>query len=201
MIPHSPMIDWLPWPDLRDLAIQFQEQIDLDALFRMAIHNVVAHRRTSRGGSLLSSLNKVDAHRDDAGHGTSTGKDYSTTSTEDNTSFRIWELVCLEKANGTEPLADPQLDKKAVVRSPGVRAVLRAYDLEYDDFATQKLDDDFFATFPSLYCESAASNWKVRSLDSLPARHDVGRPTDLTRDAVLKLKHRLESHVGTELLL
>ena len=175
--PHSPMIDWLPWPDVRDLAIKFQDQIDLDALFRAAIHNVVAHRKEAIANSPTSisgsQMSVADAH-------------------DDNTSFRVWDLICLEKSNGTDPLADPSLKKRAILRSPGVKAVLRAYDLEYDQFDTQKLDDRFFEIFPCLYCNSAASSWKVQSPDHV-SLVDVGTPSALSEPALLRLKSRVTS--------
>ncbi|OAP58024.1 hypothetical protein AYL99_07114 [Fonsecaea erecta] len=238
-VPHSPMIDWMPWPDVRDMAIKYQDQIDVDALFRMAIHNVVAHRKR-RGGrgrgrnlslpttasSLSSSAFAKEAYHDDYA-----GPDLleTTTSTpplthvnqaqggddddaSDKTSFRVWDLVCLEKAHETPPTptptptltpastlqAEPGLSKKPVLRSPGVRALLRAYDLEYDEFDTQKLDDRFFEAYPCLYADSAASTWTVKSFPNLP-REDVGRPVALTRPAVARLKDRLENMIGARI--
>lgn len=181
MIPHAPMIDWLPWPDVRDLAIRYQDQLDVDALFRMAIHNVVAHRKMRRRSVTSPLLNSevIDTQEQ----------------VQDQTSFRVWDLVCLEKANGTEPLADSALEKRPIPRSPGVKAVLRAYDLEYDEFDTQKLDDCFFEAFPALYCDTAASNWKVEGFPGM-SPVDVGRPVSLTGPAVLRLKTRIESMVG-----
>ncbi|EXJ73046.1 uncharacterized protein A1O5_04195 [Cladophialophora psammophila CBS 110553] len=202
-IPHSPMIDWMPWPDVRDMAIMYQDQIDVDALFRMAIHNVVAHRkRLGRRKQSFSSSSISKEH--DGGSEPSSSKQKqvaaaATADDEDNvtdkTSFRVWDLVCLEKANGTPPLAEPGLEKKPVLRSPGVRALLRAYDLEYDEFDTQKLDDCFFEAYPCLYADTAASAWKVQSFPSLP-HEDVGRPIALTRPAVFRLKSRIESMIG-----
>ncbi|OAP61605.1 hypothetical protein AYL99_03808 [Fonsecaea erecta] len=177
--PHPPNIDWLPWPDVRDLAIRYQNSYDMDAIFRMAIHNVVAHRKP---GHIASSL-----------------EDARSSGVEDNTSFRIWDLICSEKANGTEPLADSRLERKAILRSPTVKAVLDAYDLEYDQFHTQKLDDEFFLTFPCLYAESAASSWKVRALDGVPL-FDVGAPVALSRPAVARLQAQINSILSTDTL-
>ncbi|KIY00199.1 uncharacterized protein Z520_03884 [Fonsecaea multimorphosa CBS 102226] len=207
-VPHSPMIDWMPWPDVRDMAIMYQDQIDVDALFRMAIHNVVAHRKR-RGRRTNQSLpttsasasSSLLAKKDDAGdvHEITTPPGPPAADDEnDKTSFRVWDLVCLEKANGTNPLAEPGLDKKPVLRSPGVRALQRAYDLEYDEFDTQKLDDGFFEAYPCLYADSAASRWKVKSFPSLPSE-DVGRPVALTREAVGRLKKRIEDMIGAEI--
>ncbi|KIX98497.1 uncharacterized protein Z520_05798 [Fonsecaea multimorphosa CBS 102226] len=177
--PHPPNIDWLPWPDVRDLLIRYQNSYDMDAVFRMAIHNVVAHRKP---GHIASSL------------------EYARSSgVEDNTSFRIWDLICSEKANGTEPLADSSLERKAILKSPRVKAVLDAYDLEYDQFHTQKLDDEFFLTFPCLYAESAVSSWKVRALDGVPL-FDVGAPVPLSRPAVARLQAQINSLLSIDTL-
>lgn len=189
VIPHSPMIDWMPWPDLRDLAIMYQDQIDVDALFRMAIHNVVAHRkRIPNEPFYIANDSPVAA---------------TPTSTDDvtnNVSFRVWDMVCLEKSNGTNPLADPELATKPVLHSPSLKALVKAYDLEYDDFGTQKLDHNFFETFPFLYCETAASNWKLGHFQTLP-QEDVGRPRPITRDAVLRLKSKIEDMVGMKIAI
>lgn len=167
------MIDWMPWPDLRDLAIMYQDQIDVDALFRMAIHNVVAHRKKKEN-------------------------QYNISQNNDQTSFRVWDLVCLEKSNGTDPIAEPGLNKKPILHSPSLRALLRAYNLEYDEFETQKLDDCFFETYPFLYCDTAISSWKVKGFPTLP-QEDVGRPVELTRSAVFRLKSRFESLTNVEI--
>ncbi|KIW96406.1 uncharacterized protein Z519_03475 [Cladophialophora bantiana CBS 173.52] len=201
-IPHSPMIDWMPWPDVRDMAIMHQDQIDVDALFRMAIHNVVAHRkRLGRRKQSFSSSSISKEHDNGCEPGSSKQKQVTATTADgednvtDRTSFRVWDLVCLEKANGTPPLAEPGLEKKPVLRSPGLRALQRAYDLEYDEFDTQKLDDCFFEAYPCLYADTAASAWKVRSFPNLP-HEDVGGPIALTRPAVFRLKSRIESMIG-----
>lgn len=184
-VPHSPMIDWLPWPDVRDLAIEYQDVVDVDEVFRLAIHNVVAHRKRRRKSMpLLPSPGPFEDEQTET----------------DKTSFRVWDLICLEKANGTDPLADPSLEKRAVLRSPGVKAVLQAYDLEYDDFDTQKLDDEFFEVFPWLYAKTAASSWRLGRLDGV-ARRDAGGPKVLTREAVIRLKEKLEGVVGGEIVL
>lgn len=175
MVPHSPMIDWMPWPDLRDLAIRNQDTIDTDELFRMAILNVVAHRKRLAASPPVwfpSSLDKK--------------------------SFRVWDLVCLEKSNGVNPLAEPGLTRKPVLHSPSARALVRAFDLEYDEFATQKLDDCFFEAFPALWCDTAASSWTVEAFPTI-LPEDVGYPVDLTSSAVHRLKSKFETMIGSVL--
>ncbi|KIW73912.1 hypothetical protein PV04_01991 [Phialophora macrospora] len=186
-IPHSPMIDWMPWPDVRDMAIKYQDQIDLDDLFRMAIHNLVAHRKGL-------GRRKQSVQQDVLGSSPRIIEEVN-----DETSFRVWDVVCLEKVKSTNPLAaEPGLEKKPVLRTPELRALSRAYDLQYDEFDTQKLDDGFFEAYPCLYADTAASGWKVKNFPSL-RQVDVGRPVVLTRPAVFRLKSKMEGLVGATL--
>ncbi|OCT53146.1 hypothetical protein CLCR_10197 [Cladophialophora carrionii] len=188
-IPHSPMIDWMPWPDVRDMAIKFQDQIDLDDLFRVAIHNLVAHRRGlgRRRQSFQQDVLEPSPR--------------IIEEVNDETSFRVWDVVCLENVRSTNPLAaEPGLEKKPVLRTPELRALSRAYDLQYDEFDTQKLDDGFFEAYPCLYADTAASGWKVRSFPNL-RQVDVGRPVTLTRPAVFRLKSKIEALVGAPIEL
>jgi hypothetical protein len=183
-IPHSPMIDWMPWPDVRDMAIKYQDQIDLDDLFRVAIHNLVAHRKGL-------GRRKPSFQQDVPGSSPRIIEEVN-----DETSFRVWDVVCLENVRSTNPLAaEPGLEKKPVLRTPELRALSRAYDLQYDEFDTQKLDDGFFEAYPCLYADTAASGWKVKSFPNLP-QVDVGRPTGLSRPAVFRLKSKIEALVG-----
>jgi hypothetical protein len=79
-----------------------------------------------------------------------------------------------------------------------LRALSRAYDLEYDQFDTQKLDDGFFEAYPCLYAETAASGWKVKGFPGL-GHVDVGKPVILTPQAVGRLKSKIESLVGAQI--
>lgn len=117
---------------------------------------------------------------------------------DDNTSFRVWDLVCLEKDNSNPLSCEPGLYKKPIVRSPWVQALLLAYDLEYDEFDTQKLDDGFFEAYPCLYADTATSKWRVKNFPGV-GQIDVGRPVELTRQAVFRMKSKIESLVGAEI--
>ncbi|KAL4863223.1 hypothetical protein BDV12DRAFT_202306 [Aspergillus spectabilis] len=82
-VPHPPLIDWLPWPELRDQIIRFQHQIDVEAVCKSAIESVVAHREpsTDREGEA------------------------------DLPTFRVWDLYLLEKQSGVG-LTNNQLSYK-----------------------------------------------------------------------------------------
>ncbi|KAL4876900.1 hypothetical protein BJY04DRAFT_222576 [Aspergillus karnatakaensis] len=58
-VPHPPLVDWLPWPDLRDQIIRCQHQIDVEAACKAAIESVVAHQQ---GGSALPTFRVWDLY-------------------------------------------------------------------------------------------------------------------------------------------
>lgn len=205
LVPHSPIIDWLPWPDLRDMIILYQDQIDIDALCRYAILTMVAHRRKRTGtkeldGASSSSATLADTHAHvldlDA-----TQEEAEANGTEGYgdggiTSFRIWDLTRLETLDGSTQLtADRSLQAAPRPRSPSMKALQRAYNLVYDDFSTQKLEDRFFERYPFLYCQRLVSEFKIQDLATVPFE-DVGSPVDMTRDTVFRLKANIERIIG-----
>lgn len=202
MVPHSPIIDWLPWPDLRDLVIQYQDQIDIDAMCRYAILSMVAHR-TKAVKSLAPSSNQDQA-------GTSTNiaivpgqeETEATTNFQRHVSFRIWDLALLESSNDGPPeLTDINSFRvKPQPRSWRMKALQRAFNLEYDDFSTMKIEDRFFERYPLLYQKDLMSDYKVHSLSGV-RYEDVGMPSDMTCDAVFRLKDKLQNIIGIRIEL
>ncbi|ETN40830.1 uncharacterized protein HMPREF1541_05110 [Cyphellophora europaea CBS 101466] len=189
--PHPPIIDWLPWPDLRDKLIEQQHQFpDVDMVCRTAIHNVVAHRRTPAARTPAAD---------------------SDTTAIAGTSFRVWDLCTLEEQAGfssrpasnpstttttsQSPFTQPSLVYKP--RSAPVTALARAYQLEYDELSTQKLHGVFFDTYPSLYCESIVSRYQVRHLPAVAIQHEpvLGRPKALGPGAMARLRAVLEEEL------
>ncbi|KAK5298329.1 hypothetical protein LTR99_008019 [Exophiala xenobiotica] len=150
-IPHSPIIDWLPWPDLRDKLITSKDHINVDLVCKLAIQNVVAHRR------------KVARRRDPKR--VCRDSESNPAPTLNKTSFRIWDLCILEEKAGARLQESPALTCRP--RSAPVRALEKAYGLKYDDFQTQKLHPEFFNAFPNLLSESAVSDPVVLELPAL----------------------------------
>lgn len=196
LVPHSPIIDWLPWPDLRDMIILYQDQIDIDALCRYAILTMVAHRRkrtrahevgaSSRTASASTHMLDQDAQQEDAEVVEGPGV----------MSFRIWDLTRLETLDGpTRLVADQSLIVAPRPRSPSMKALQGAFDLVYDDFSTQKLEHRFFERYPFLYCQRLVSEFKIQDLTTVPFE-DVGLPLDMTRDTVFRLKETVERIIG-----
>lgn len=220
LVPHSPIIDWLPWPDLRDMIILYQDDIDIDALCRYAILTMVAHRRKRTGSKELEGVSSTScsssstatsadayayAHVLDPIHATTVkqtdeaadGMLLQGNGNGVTKSFRIWDLSRLETLDGSTQLtADRSLQATPRPRSPSVRALQRAYNLVYDDFSTQKLEDRFFERYPFLYCQRLVSEFKIQDLATVPFE-DVGSPVDMTRDTVFRLKENVEQIIGT----
>jgi len=201
MVPHSPIIDWLPWPDLRDLVIQHQDEIDIDALCRYAILNMVAHRKKPAQQHLVSPSKQGRrwTASDEADHVHIRGELTATAHKQGHTSFRIWDLALLESSKPghlTSSTGVSVLQAKPQPRSPKMKALQRAYDLEYNDFSTMKIEHRFFERYPFLYDRSLMSDFKVQALSGVPYQ-DVGMPVDMTCEAVFRLKDKAQEITAT----
>ncbi|KAK5509065.1 hypothetical protein LTR07_010576 [Exophiala xenobiotica] len=174
-IPHSPIIDWLPWPDLRDKLITSKDHINVDLVCKLAIQNVVAHRR------------KVARRRDPKR--VCRDSESNRAPTLNKTSFRIWDLCILEEKAGARLQESPALTCRP--RSAPVRALEKAYGLKYDDFQTQKLHSEFFNAFPNLLSESAVSEHVVLELPALrryTERDVLGAPQPMSPGSMERLE-------------
>ena len=175
-IPHSPMIDWLPWPELRDKLIEHQDEINMDQISSLAIQNVVAHRSAS-----LSRKRDVEGD-----HPTEVG---NTKPSNRAMSFRIWDLCLLEENNISR--LPQNTDLVYTPRSASVEALVKAYSLECNNFQTQRLHARFFDVFPSLFVPSAISDYDVRELSALHAysqRDALCAPREISQAAVERLR-------------
>lgn len=76
-----------------------------------------------------------------------------------------------------------------------MKALQRAYDLEYDDFSTMKIEDRFFERYPFLYQRDLMSDFRVQALSGVPYE-DPGMPIDMTCEAVFRLKDKLQKIIG-----
>ena len=177
--PHSPMIDWLPWPDLRDKIIEHQDQIDVDLVCKVAIQNVVAHRRMPRS-------RKRPRERDE------TTEVNGSAFSNKMASFRVWDLCLLEQKAGSRLPKSTELVFRP--QSASVQALVKAYGLECDNFHTQKLHPQFFDVFPTLFVDSAISDYVVREMPALQTyveRDMIGSPREISPNAVVKLKEAI----------
>lgn len=193
IVPHSPVIDWLPWPDLRDLLIQVQEQVDIDTVCRYAILCMVAHRKKAGFMSTRDYRKTVGSIED--GYGEDRVQNFEVV--DGSISFRVWDLTLLESSHGSSPSSANRslLKTRPLPQSPSMRSLQRAYNLVYDDFSTQKLEDRFFERYPVLYRENLMSEFKTQSISSV-AYEDPGMPVEMTRDAVFRLKAKVQDIIG-----
>ncbi|KIW89914.1 uncharacterized protein Z519_09343 [Cladophialophora bantiana CBS 173.52] len=168
--PHSPLIDWLPWPELREKLIEQQDCLDVDLVCKTAIQNVVAHRI-----SLLPQSRKRPAHETESTGIPRTSEPRKSTTT----SFRVWDLCLLEEKAGFRPEG---AGLAYTPKSAAVQALEKAYGLEYDNFQTQKLHPSFFETYPTLFAGSVVSRHAVQELpiaDEHGGRDILGSPQGL----------------------
>jgi hypothetical protein len=171
-VPHAAIIDWLPWPDLRDQVILWQDQIDVDLVCRTAIENVVAHRKSSGEKSSFSLPSSAEKRQS----GTKA------------ISFRVLDICLLEQQSHCGKLAAKTTELAYKPTSAAVCALEKAYGLEYDEFHTQRLHPRFFEQYPALYCQSAVSIFEVRDVAGVSASDfDVGQPRCMSRAATENL--------------
>lgn len=134
-VPHSPAIDWLPWPALRDKAIQAHNQVDVDRLCMMALeHTVIVPR--------LSGARAPRGSPDSA--------------------FRVWDMYLLEKINGS---CFSRTSMTHNPTSPNLQALLKAYDLPVQDVTHFRIDAPFYAVFPEMYISSCAARCQATPLE------------------------------------
>ena len=182
------------------MIILYQDQIDIDALCRYAILTMVAHQRKRTRAHQLDASSKTAASTHMLDQDTSQ-EEVEGIEVEGDTSFRIWDLTRLETLDGPTRLsADRFLSVAHHPQSPSMRALQRVYNLVYDDFSTQKLEDRFFERYPFLYCQTLVSEFKIQDLTTVPFE-DVGSPVDMTRDIVFRLKENLERIIGVTMEL
>jgi hypothetical protein len=183
--PHSPVIDWLPWPELREKLIEQQDCLDVDLVCKTAIQNVVAHRTSlvpylPRGRKRSAQeIESTDTPRTSSSERRKSSTATTTTTTTTTTSFRVWDLCLLEEKAGFRPNGAGLV---YTPKSAGVHALEKAYGLEYDNFQTQKLHPSFFQTFPTLFAGSVVSGYAVQELpvaDEHAGRDILGSPQGL----------------------
>ncbi|KAH8812833.1 hypothetical protein F5884DRAFT_856128 [Xylogone sp. PMI_703] len=169
-VPHSPVIDWLPWPDFRDLVIRYQDEVDIDIICKTVIENGVSYRRLTTN------------HSQNISHSTYPQQ------LEGISSFRIWDIYCLEEQSAggfTSKLSSTSLMYKA--RSAPVVALEKAYNLVYNDVEVAKLHQNFFDKYPFLYRESVASRYRIQELPTVETKA-LGYPGDLSCGAMKRLE-------------
>lgn len=178
-VPHSPIIDWLPWPDLRDKIIACQGEMNVDFVCKAAIENMVAHRRMRPRPRQPNGQKRPC-------------KGLGRDKTAARTSFRVWELCLLEEKAGFRPPQSTDLVYRP--RSASVHALEKAYELEYDNFHTQKLHPAFFDEFPSLVVDKALTTYSVQDLPAVRQpldRDPLGSPRAISHESVARLDSTL----------
>ncbi|GAD98654.1 hypothetical protein FG03950.1 [Paecilomyces variotii No. 5] len=196
--PHCALIDWLPWPDIRDRVIQHQHEVDVDMLCKLAIQNVVAHRLPPQPPRQYkhtrdNRLNNTSTKHTNGKHTDASSDPLHSIS---NSSFRIFELCLLEENAGSRP-SETSTALVYRPRSAPVQALEKAYRLEYNNFQTQKLHAQFFDAFPFLFVESALSKYTVQGLPAIRghcATDVLGSPREISLEAVQRLRD-IVSHV------
>jgi hypothetical protein len=174
-VKHHPAIDWLPWPQLRNKAIELQDEIDIDLLNMTALQHTIFERVPQLQGADLDHFEP--------------GRIPEATSTA---SFRAWDMYLLEKVATGQAFSDDQMVHKP--KSPHVVALLNAYHLEHDDISRLRLERSFFDIFPQLWLPELVSTCEASVL--LPSPDEtLEYPSDLSGEGLRQLKKNISCAV------
>lgn len=167
LVPHSPTIDWLPWPELRDLAIKNEDRLNMDDLTKLAIEHTVLERQIP-----ISTAATVE---------------------KQETTFRVWDFYQLEEQNGANFQTN---DLTYSPGSPSLCALQKVYNLQFSDVSNLKLDKKFFDTIPFMYTESVVTKCLIKRLHIVSAKN-LGLPIELSGQAFRKLNTIIKSVINT----
>ncbi len=168
-VPHSPAIDWLPWPALRDQVIQEQNQVDVDRLCVMALEHI-----------LVEPLPATRSDRDQQQQATTTS------------SFRIWDMYLLEKAGGGLRRSSSSA-MTCQPASPNLWALAHTYRLPFQDIGQLRIDRPFYDVFPEFYnIPGCTSGFPTTALD-VEAEEQLHYPSDLNSASLYRLQKRVHA--------
>ncbi|KIX93850.1 uncharacterized protein Z520_10475 [Fonsecaea multimorphosa CBS 102226] len=175
-IPHSPFIDWLPWPDLREQLILLQPstQIDSDVVVRTAIQNAVSQRCVP---STPAGKGDIPANR---------GAPVAA-----STSFRLWELCLLEKQGRQVSTQGTSAKLYRQKLSPSIASLCKVYGLRLTDIPGTQLDPAFFDMYPSLRCDNVRSRFQVQRLGGIAPVGEIDLPVDISSQRLQRLERRM----------
>ncbi|KAK5235596.1 hypothetical protein LTR47_003069 [Exophiala xenobiotica] len=163
-VAHSPAIDWLPWPNMREKAIRMQHKVNVDRLCQMCLEHTLVEPApffTRNQPQLAGSA------------------------------FRIWDMYLLEKAGGgrfsiskSAMTYDPA--------SQDLLALVQRYGLPFQKIEHLRIDGPFYQVFPEFEIAGCASRWQTVPL-SVSGEEKLGYPSKLKPESLLKLQKRVNS--------
>lgn len=165
LVPHSPAIDWLPWPDMRERAIKMQNKINVDRLCQMCLEHTIV---------------------EPAMYGAS--KDQSLPA---GSSFRIWDMYLLEKAGGGRF----SISKSSMTYNPASQdllALVQRHSLPFQNIEHLRIDSPFYECFPDFAIGRCASKYQTVPLP-VPAEERLGYPSKLKPESLSTLKGRVNA--------
>lgn len=184
-IPHSPFIDWLPWPDLREQLISLQpsNQIDSDVIVRTAIQNAVLQRY----GQHCKTPSNSNIPADRSGSLNDQGAPVA-----EGTSFRLWELCQLEK-QCREASTKNRSNQSYKQISPGIASLCKVYGLCLTDIPGTQLDPAFFRIYPFLRSDLVRSRFRIQRLGGISPLRDIGLPLEIAGPTLERLEKRMDA--------
>ncbi|RVX71295.1 hypothetical protein B0A52_04869 [Exophiala mesophila] len=144
LVPHSPAIDWLPWPEMRNKIIMLSkdQEVDVDAICMKALEHTVVEPEFSWDGLLQAT-----------------------------STFRMWDMYLMEKTEGGSFSNALMVHNPA---SPTLQHLVRLQNLRIQDISHYRIDRPFYKLFPQVAtpgCESHLETFPLNVPDMEKLQH------------------------------
>ncbi|KIW37951.1 uncharacterized protein PV06_09929 [Exophiala oligosperma] len=167
MVPHSPAIDWLPWPDMREKAIKMQDKVNVDQLCQMCLEHTIVEPATYGASGRNQAL-------------------------PPGSSFRIWDMYLLEKAGGGRRFFIPKSSMTYDPASQDLLALVQRHSLPLQNIEHLRIDSPFYECFPDFIIGGCASKYQTVPLP-VPGEERLGYPSRFKPESLSKLQGRVNA--------
>ncbi|KIW13250.1 hypothetical protein PV08_08437 [Exophiala spinifera] len=170
LVPHSPAIDWLPWPDIRERCIKMQDKINVDQLCQASLeHTIVEPAATYAVRSSNSNQSRL------AGGST----------------FRIWDMYLLEKAGRGRF----SISKSSMTYDPASRdllALVHQHSLPIQNIEHLRIASPFYDRYPDFKIGRCESKYPTVPLH-VPREERLGYPSKFKPESLSSLQSRVNA--------
>lgn len=169
--PHHPVIDWLPWPAVRNKVIEIQNQVDVDQLLIILLEHTLIKPSLSYSAEWTQSSHAA---------------------------FRLRDMYLLEKsAGGGFAIANPAMANDPAFLA--LRALANSYDWRSLDVTDLRYDQRFCEIYPQFNIPGCISICQTEPLDACaPVEERLQQPEDLTVASVQLLQQRIQKWLACD---
>lgn len=166
LVPHSPAIDWLPWPEMRNKIIMLSkdQEVNVDSICMTALEHTVVEPEFSWDGLVQAT-----------------------------STFRMWDMYLMEKTEGGSFSNALMVHNPA---SPTLQHLVRLQNLRIQDISHYRVDRPFCKRFPQVAtpaCESHLESFplNVPNLEKLEYPREI--TSDALQRLHEKVQHMLSA--------